>query len=170
VCENLPKEFLPPNGFEEWLAKKVFENKYLYFSKNTDGGYTGYCSCGAEGISISSPRTGKYGVCPVCKEKVRYKSTKYPRAEERKITAYLQETSNGWVQRLFVAYKFTYYAVKGTTGTTYTIHTYEDQRDYIGRDGNYRKFHENCICSNGKTVKRTSTAWGGKAGIRKSVG
>ncbi|MCL2630805.1 MAG: PcfJ domain-containing protein [Firmicutes bacterium] len=128
-----------PNNFKEWLNDKVFE-KYMFFKKNDNGTYTGYCQCNAGGVEISRPRSGKYGECPACGANVRFKNVQYNQCYERQIVAYLQETSIGWMQRLFVSHKDTSYNAK--TGVLVRIYNCEDQRDHINYDDNSKwNFH-----------------------------
>lgn len=90
--------------YEKWEAAHF--NKIMFFEKQGNKKYTGYCECGAT-VPLTSARSARVIECPVCKSKVRLTKNKYSTITQENCFALLDCLGDGWIQRLFVTDKTT---------------------------------------------------------------
>lgn len=122
---SMPKEL--PTYVIEW-AKKLMP-RYMFFVKKKRGDYDAYCECCGEKVHLSRAKSARKISCPACNALVTLKDgRRNPNGTgDFAACSYLDRVGEAITQRLFAAYKNTWFA-SGIVESRYYFS--EEQRDY----------------------------------------
>ena len=135
----------PHAPFTEWVNEQF--DRIAYYEKvqkDKKRFYVVSCECGNT-FDIPKAKTGTYIQCPHCNKRVRLRNTAVStHYGVFKGFAFVEKVSDGWVQRIFVAYKNSFFKKSNCLDVRMEIS--EEQRDFIGFDGfqggKYWSFHK----------------------------
>jgi len=113
-----------PSKYEKWEQSHF--TKIMFFEKQGNKQYIGYCECGAV-VPLTSARAARMIKCPVCKSEVRLTKNKSSSLFQEDYFALLQRLDDGWIQRLFVTTKHTWME-EGAVNVR--LHRDEEERDF----------------------------------------
>lgn len=148
-----------PSDFEEWLLD-VFDINYMYYHKISTKEYLGYCSCGADNISLEKPKSGQYIICPYCGKKVKLKNDIYSHRELHTVVrTYLEECSIGYIERLFIVNNVTTYNPNTIPRIMTEVHYHEEQRSILPNNGDGKKFTIHPYTKYDYETKKSTTKW-----------
>ena len=122
--------FLPlPKDFENWLDKYPFKNTYYMFfrieGKGKNKQYIGACQhCKNKDINLKTVKSGSYGICPICRKKVKYRNEKFSKLLRDKDYVLIAQPVN--IQNMYVLRKFL--VIKESNYIDYRYIKYEMER------------------------------------------